>query len=288
MLKKTLAVLGRLSGLSGKSMKAKCTAVFLRLAVTYLLLLLGLTMMQREMLYHPTHDMKPPKAYQLSMDEVHFRAEDSTLLTAWYHPPREGQKVIVYFHGNALHLGARHKKFRTYMNGGFGLLALSYRGFGTSEGTPTEKGLYEDARAAVHYVISSGVPEKDIVLYGESLGTGVATQMATEFPHVAALVLEAPYTSVVNRAQELFFYIPVSLVLQDRFDSIDKMPNVKVPVLFFHGEADAVIPIEHGKALYAVCTAPKEAKYFPGIHHTDFPWQQLAADMQTFLKKYDR
>lgn len=259
--------------------------LLLKIAVfAYVIIILLLFFLQRNYIYFPTRGMESPEHYGAAgFRPVLLRTADNIQLTAWLHDPQPGYPTIIYFHGNAGHLGFRVPKYQALANGGYGVLALSYRGFGSSEGTPSEKGLYADARTAIHYALGElSLPIDHILLYGESLGSGVAVQMATEYP-VAGLILEAPYTSVLRRGQAMFpRIIPVTLLLKDRFDSIGKIAQVKAPLLLFHGEQDKVIPVSDGRELLAAANEPKEGLFFPEVDHTQFPLAELLAAMDRF------
>lgn len=243
---------------------------------------------QRNILYIPNKNLGMPSTYQLyNMGALSLKTPDKVSVTAWYAPPPNDQApVIVYFHGNAGNLSDRHEKFAKFLENPVGLLALSYRGYGTSQGSPTEHGLYEDARTVINYLINKGINQERIVLYGESLGSGVAVQMATEYPTVKALVLEAPYTSITRRAQEKYPFIPIGLLLKDPFDSLSKITQIHAPLLVFHGEKDDVIPIWHGKMLYEQATVSKEIHTFPNVGHTDFDLTKISHMTMDFINKH--
>jgi fermentation-respiration switch protein FrsA (DUF1100 family) len=259
------------------------TSFLLTALLVYGALLAGLYVMQRHLLYFPARDLQPPATYGLQgFREISLTAADAVKLTAWEHLPQPGFATIVYFHGNAGHLGNRAAKYQALARAGFGVMALEYRGFGTSEGTPSEQGLYADARAAIAYLRTiRGVPLSQIMLYGESLGSGVAVQMATEYP-VAGIILEAPYTSIVRRGQARYPFIPVARLLKDRYESLAKMDRVHAPLLLFHGERDAVVPVEDGRALLAAAHAPKEGRFYPTVDHTQFPLDDLTETIRRF------
>jgi fermentation-respiration switch protein FrsA (DUF1100 family) len=225
---------------------------------------------QRQLLYHPNVNIKPPQSYNLhSFKEVQLYAADKTALQAWHHPSKDGFPTILFFHGNAGHLGDRAEFLNSLSQAGFGIFALSYRGFGGSKGSPSEEGLYQDARAAIEYARTNLKLSADkIILYGESLGTGVAIQMVIEFPTLA-LILQSPYTCISDRGQERYPFVPVSLLLKDRFDSLSKISNIRSPLLILHGEEDKVVPIEDGRILFAAAPFPKKAIYFPHKDHSD-------------------
>ncbi len=251
----------------------------------YLLIMLAMALLQRKLLYLPSS----PPAYTHSplfqVDVLRLHTVDHHSLVMWYKPARAGFPTLVYFHGNAGNLHDRTGKFRAYTDQGFGLAALSYRGYGGSSGTPTEQGLYTDARTIIEWAKTQGIPESRLIFYGESLGTGVAVRMATEH-QPAALVLEAPYTSVVKRAHEIYPIFPVPLIMRDRFDSLSRIKQVKAPLLLIHGEVDATIPVRHGRTLLAAANEPKQGIFLPGIGHTDFPMDDMANHLLTFAKTH--
>jgi pimeloyl-ACP methyl ester carboxylesterase len=241
---------------------------------------------QRNILYFPTVLMGEPRNYGLyDAEPIKLKTADNILIVTWWHKPKIGEPVMVYLHGNKGNLGDRAEKLKAFADKGFGIMAVSWRGYGGSEGSPTEEGLYNDARATIQYLLDKKIPLNDIFLYGESLGSGVAVQMATEFK-VRALILEAPYTSISNRAAELYPYIPVNLLLKDRFQSIDKIGKIHIPVLIFHGYLDAVMPINHARRLLQAANEPKEVRLFENKGHTDFDFHVLAGYTHEFVRKY--
>lgn len=260
--------------------------ILLTLVAAYSLLVVLLFIFQRQMIYHPDKAIGPPAKYGLSgFSEQFVPSGDGVTLQLWYRPAAQGFPTVVYYHGNASHMGARADILGHLAEKGFGVVGLSYRGYGKSSGRPNEEGIYTDARAAIAFLTQQRIPLSRIILYGESLGSGVAVQMATEFA-VGALVLEAPYTSVAARAAELYYYIPVNLLIQDKFHSLKKIPLVKAPLLLFHGERDMVIPIAHGKALFEAATSPKHSFFFPHVAHNDFDTAAISAHVLDFAKQY--
>jgi fermentation-respiration switch protein FrsA (DUF1100 family) len=243
---------------------------------------------QRVLMYHPTRTIADAVTYGLTtVREITLTSRDGTPLQCWTHAAREGFPTIVYYHGNAEHLGVRAAKFSAFVDAGFGLVAVSYRGFGKSGGSPSEKGIYDDARAAIDYATGHlNVPQKQLIYFGESLGSGVAVQMATERAP-ALLALEAAYTSVETRSAELYpFVIGVRMLVADKYDSLSKIKNVHAPVLLLHGLLDNVIPVAHGRALYAAANEPKDLVTYPQVHHADYTPDQLLAPLLAAAKKY--
>lgn len=241
---------------------------------------------QRNILYVPAREMVEPHHYGLSdTTEVKLKGKDGIAVTAWFTPPTEDNNtVMIYFHGNAGNLADRTEKLKSFINTGMGVLALSYRGYGSSDGSPSEQGIYNDARATLAYAQELGFDLKNTLIYGESLGTGVAIQMATEY-NVMAIVLEAPYTSIAARGKERYPFMPIDLLLKDKFDSLSKIKSVHVPVLIFHGYLDEVMPIHHGRRMLEAANDPKEARLFENKGHSDFDHDELARLTYEFAQR---
>jgi fermentation-respiration switch protein FrsA (DUF1100 family) len=224
-------------------------------------------LVQRSLLYFPETVRTAPAAAGLPQaEEVVLDTADGEKVIAWHVPPRDGKPVVIYFHGNGGSVRLRADRFRRIVAAGVGLVALSYRGYGGSTGTPTETGLIEDARAAYAYALAR-YPQR-IALWGESLGSGVAVALAAEKP-VTRLILDAPYTSTVDVAAALYWYLPVRLLMKDQFRSDQRIKRVTAPVLILHGELDDVIPIAYGERLFAMVPGEKRMIRYPGGYHGD-------------------
>ena len=241
----------------------------LTLTLVYGVFIGSLAVMQRHLMYFPDSTRFVPQEWALrEMDQLDVKTEDGLKVTSWYRPALSPDKLtIVFFQGNAGHLGYRNYKVRPWLDAGYGVLMVGYRGFG-NPGSPSEEGLYMDAQAAIDAVRAKGVPEDGLVLYGESMGTGVATQMATEYG-AAALILESPYTSVPDVGADRYPLVPVHWLLRDHYDSINKIKDVHMPFLLLHGELDQVVPVKFGKKLFAAANEPKQAFYVPDAGHNN-------------------
>ncbi len=224
---------------------------------------------QRHLMYvpDPTH-VTPAGAGLSGVAETVLEAPDGARLITWSVPARDGRPTLLYFHGNAGNLAGRAARFGRYQALGFGVVMLSYRGYSGSTGRPSEASNVADARLAFDTLVGSGVAPSRIVLYGESLGSGVAVQLAAERP-VGAVVLDAPYTSIVDMALLAYPYLPVRPLLIDRYESDRHIKRVTAPVLVLHGERDSVIPVRMGKALHAAAAEPKKLVLFPDGGHVD-------------------
>src|SRR5262249_36622995 len=224
---------------------------------------------QRQLLYFPDKT-RPGLAglEQLGVREAVLSTEDGLLLLSWYLPSHPGRPVIAYFHGNGGHIGYRVERLLRFAREGYGVLMPEYRGYGGNPGTPSETGFYADGRAALGFLEREAVAPNRLVLYGESLGSGVAVELAAQHD-VAALILEAPPTSVAEVAQCHFRFVPAARMVTDRFDSLSRIGNVKAPILVLHGERDRVVPVRYGRALLDAAPEPKEGWFAPEAGHED-------------------
>lgn len=226
---------------------------------------------QRRFVYFPDPTRVQPKALGLAeVEERWLHTADGTSVIAWYGRPRPGRPTLLYFHGNGGNLANRAAVVRRFMGEGFGVYMMSYRGYSGSGGAPSEAGNLADARLAYADLTGLGADPGEIVLYGESLGTGVATRLAVELP-AAALVLEAPYTSIVDIGAGQFPFIPLRWLMTERYETIRIIGEVRPPLLVVHGEADRVVPVEMGRAVFAAAlkAEPKRLVTLPGAGHNN-------------------
>ncbi len=239
---------------------------------------------QRRLLYFPSAERPDPAASGVAeMAEVSLATEDGHALLAWHRPPADpALPTLVYFHGNAGHIGMRADKVRPYLDAGMGVLLTTWRGYSGNPGDPSEQGLYRDGRAALTFLAAAGAPAERIVLYGESLGTGVAVHLARERAP-AAVVLEAPYSSIADVAQARFPLLPVKSLILDRFDSMNKIAALAAPVLIVHGARDWTIPIRFGERLFAAAAEPKKLHVYPDAGHNDLYDHGMAGLVMEFL-----
>jgi uncharacterized protein len=237
---------------------------------------------QRALMYFPEVVRTSPRAAGLPQaEEVRLETSDGERVIAWHVPPSSKSFVILYFHGNGGALAWRAERFRMLVAHGAGLLALSYRGYGGSTGTPSEAGLRLDADALYRFA-AERYPQQHLVLWGESLGTGLAVPLAAERA-VGALILEAPFTSAVEVGAAVYPFLPVRRLMKDRFSSEDSIARVAAPVLVLHGARDEVIPIEMGERLYARIKSPKRFVRFAEGRHSDLDRHGAVAAALEFL-----
>lgn len=220
------------------------------------------------------------------MEAVTLLSEPDLELTHLYRPPRAPDgPVVVVFHGNAGHAGYRVAKFHALLDAGFGVFFAEYRGYGGNPGSPDEAGLTADGRAVMAHIRSEGIDPARIVLYGESLGNGVAVKMAAEHP-VAGLVLEAPYTSMADVAQAHYWYLPARWLVLDDWDIAGRIGEVGAPVLVVQGEADRVIPVRFGKQVFELAPEPKAALFHPRAGHNNlYRYPEVAETVIAFVRE---
>jgi len=233
------------------------------------LLALIVPTLQRRLMYYPdTTYYKPADAGLAGVKEVTLETPDGERVLAWYAPAKPGQRTILYFHGNAGSLETRSARIAKYMARGLGVFMMTYRGFGGSSGSPSEAANVADALLAYNKLTALGVDPLDVIVYGESLGTGVAVQVAGE-KRVGGLVLDAPYTSMVDLAALHYPLIPGRWFMTDRYETRSKISEVSAPLLIIHGERDRIVPIEMGRQVFALAPEPKTLRIFPEAGHDD-------------------
>jgi uncharacterized protein len=237
---------------------------------------------QRSLMYFPDRTRTAPAAAGLRQaEEVELATSDGERVIAWHVAPRGERPVVLYFHGNGGALAWRADRFARTVADGTGLVALSYRGYGGSTGRPSEAGLLQDAEATYAFA-AARYPAERLVLYGESLGTGVAVALAAEHK-VSKVILEAPFTSAVDVGAAAYPFLPVRLLMHDTFRSDQRIGKVTAPVLVIHGARDNVVRIAFGERLYALITAPKKFVRLPEGHHSDLDSHGAPAAVRDFL-----
>ena len=242
----------------------------------------SLESVERAAVFHPWPG-DPGRAEALGMVPIKTTAADGVSVVHWYAPPQPGQTVVVLFHGNSGTVTALEPWAEAFRARGYGVLLADYRGYSGNPGLPSEQGLYADARAALDWVAAQGFADHQIVLLGWSLGTGVAVQMAVE-RHPAALVLLAPYTSVVDVGARRHPILPVSSLMRERFDSMSKIADVGAPLMIVTGNLDFIVPPAMGHELFAAAREPKRALFLPMTGHVIAPSAASAA-VSEFLEQ---
>jgi fermentation-respiration switch protein FrsA (DUF1100 family) len=252
----------------------------LSLLGTYALICFGAWVLHRYFLYLPDKTRYSPREVGLAdVEEVTFEGRGGVTLIAWYQPARRGRPTLLYFTGNSGSVANRARKIEAIAASGYGVFMMNYRRYGGSGGWPTEANNIADAIAAYEYLQRElGIAQRNIVAYGESLGTGVATRLVLE-RQVKALILEAPFTSVVDVGHQVWWFLPLRLVMTDQYRTIDRIGSVKVPVLIVHGARDCMIPVHHARQVYAAANEPKTLAILRRGDHNDLfdhgAWQKV-------------
>ena len=235
----------------------------------------------RVFMYFPDPTRVPPMEVGVNgVKEIEIAVPEGVTLIAWHAPAKDDKPTILYFHGNAANAANRAPRIETIRENGFGVLYLNNRGYGGSGGSPTEADNVADAIAAYDCLFGLGVPAGKIVAYGESLGSGQAVRLAAARP-VAAVVLEAPLTSTVDVGRRTYFWLPIGLLITDKYNNERNIRSVTAPVLVLHGEQDSVIPVEMGLRVYRAANEPKRIELFPQGTHDDLfdhgAWEKTRA-----------
>ena len=261
--------------------------LFLALLVIFALFCISARLLHRYFVYVPDANRVDPKAAGLTgVDEVAFKAADGTKLIAWYRPAASGKPTLLYFPGNSGSVAARAGKIRMIVADGYGVFMLNYRGYGGSGSRPTEKRIVRDAVSAYETLRGLGVPPKDIVVYGESLGTGVATQ-ACQQRETKALVLESPFTSVVDVGKLAWPLLPLKQIMVDQYDTLDRIGSLHLPLFIVHGGRDAVIPLGMARHVFHAANEPKTLTVVPRAGHNDLFEQGAWARVREFLESVE-
>ena len=239
-------------------------------AGAYLLLVAFIYMTQASMLYLPgipgRELLAAPDTVGLSYENVTLEASDGVSVHGWF-VPGESQQVLLYFHGNAGNISHRLYSIKEFHDLGLSVFIIDYRGYGQSDGKPTEHGLYRDGEAAWRYLTGDrGIVAQNIILFGRSLGGSVASWLAAR-EQPAALIVESSFTSVPDIGQEAYPWLPVRLLSRFRHSTHDQVTKVACPVLVVHSRDDEIIPFHHGKEIFSAANEPKTFLEIRGGHN---------------------
>jgi fermentation-respiration switch protein FrsA (DUF1100 family) len=224
---------------------------------------------QRKLLYVTDSRRSPPiEAGLAGVVERILPTPDGEHLVAWQAKAKPGHKTILYFHGNSGTLAMRAERVRMFVKDGFGFFIMAYRGYSGSSGKPSEKLNEVDALMAYDLLRREGLAGKDIILLGESLGSGVAVKVAAQRP-VAGVVLDAPFTSITDLAAAIYPLLPVRQLILDPYESDRLIGKINAPLLILHGALDRVVPSKMGRKLFTLAKEPKQFELFPSGNHSD-------------------
>ncbi len=253
------------------------------IAFAYIGLAIVLYIGQSNLVFMPSIDiLETPETIGLNFEDIQLTTKDNVNLAAWFVPAKNqgliGKGVILFCHGNGGNIGSRVSYLPIFRELGLATFLFDYRGYGKSEGKPSEEGTYADVEAAWQYLTQERkIPSKKIIIYGESLGGAIASYIAQkneqrEIKSTAAggLILASTFTSISDRASELYPFLPIRLISRFSFNSIDRLPTIKIPVLIIHSTDDQIIPFSHGDRNFQVANEPKKLIKLSGDHNNGF------------------
>ena len=253
------------------------------ISLAYIFILFFTYFYQRNLLYHPSENNYQGDSINFNYQEVFIDVEENIKLKSWFiKKDLKNFKTIIFFHGNAGDLTNRIHKLNELNKLDVNILIISWRGFSGNLGKPTEKNLYQDAKKSVKWLNKNGIEKKNIILYGESLGTGVATELGQD-NSFAGIILESPFTSIANAAKIYYPYLPIDLLIKDRYDSIKKIKSIKIPILVMHGKKDNVVPFKMGVELFEKANEPKYSYFSENDDHMMEFNDQLINSLKKFL-----
>ena len=255
----------------------------LSLFALYTLILIFIYFYQRNLLYHPNENNYLDDNIEFNYEEVRIETENNIELKSWFiNKDLKKNKTLVFFHGNAGNLLNRVHKLNKLNKLDINILIVSWRGFSGNYGKPTEKNLYFDANQSIKWLNDRGIKNDRIILYGESLGTGVAVESAKN-NSFNSVILESPFTSITNAAKIYYPYLPVNLLLKDKYDSLNKIDKITDPVLIMHGMQDNVVPFSMGVELFNKANQPKYSFFPEDDDHMMNYNDQLISKIKSFI-----
>ena len=227
---------------------------------------------EHRMIFYPSSAIEStPRQTGLEFEDIFFTTRDGVRLNGWLVPHSDASSTLIWFHGNAGNISHRVENIKLLHDlVKVNIFIFDYRGYGRSDGRPSEEGTYLDGEAAIELIrrrIGTGA-EKKIVLFGRSLGAAIAAEMATRFPS-QGLILESPFISIAEMARAMFPLLPIGPFLRTNYDVREKIKKLKVPLLVLHGERDEIVPFEHGKTVFDAAPEPKKFFPIPGAAHND-------------------
>ncbi|BBC25862.1 alpha/beta hydrolase [Pseudanabaena sp. ABRG5-3] len=252
------------------------------LVLAYIGLAIALYFGQSNMVFMPSKDvLETPKSIGLKFEDIQITTKDNVNLSAWFVSAKDhdsiGKGVILFCHGNGGNIGNRVSYLPIFKDLGLATFLFDYRGYGKSEGQPSEQGTYKDVEAAWQYLTQERkIPPQKIIIYGESLGGAIASYIAQTTAQqnpqnsAAGLILASTFTSISDRAAELYPFLPIRLLSKFSYNSIERLPNIKIPVLIIHSTEDEIIPFHHGERNFQVANAPKKLVKLHGDHNGGF------------------
>ena len=256
---------------------------FFLLILIYFVITVVVYFFQRKLLYHPFSPQITGKGLIHNFETINFKTSDNFELKGWFHLKNSNKKTILFLHGNAANLDNRIDKLNFLGNMDINFLIISWRGYSGNPGNPSETGLYKDALGGIEWLNKKGISNDRIILYGESLGTAITTEVAQN-ENFAGIILEAPFTSMVDMGQKIYPIFPVKFLLKDKYESKNKIKNIKSPILVLHGRKDKIVPFYMGEKIFEMANSPK-FKYFTDLddHMMNFD-EKLVNEIDLFIR----
>jgi len=225
---------------------------------------------QRKIIFNVSGKPNKPEDYGLStIKELKIQTSDGVDLLAWFSMPKSNLPLLVYFHGNSFDIAERAHRIKRYINNGWGVLLLAWRGYSGNLGKPTEKNLYIDGESAIKWIIDNlNFDYENLIIYGESLGCAVAVDLGTRYKF-KSIVLESPFTSILDIARRRYKIYPVKYFILDKFDNYSKIDKILSPVLIISGKKDEVVPHSHSDKLFLKANNPKKNLFIDEAMHNN-------------------
>ena len=257
--------------------------ILLTFIIIYTFVVIFVYSSQRNLLYHPKENNYYGDELLVDISRVKIKTKDNIDLISWYHNKNPiNYKTILFLHGNAGSLENRIHKINHFKDMKVNFLIIAWRGFSGNKGKPTEKGLYEDARSAVAWLKSKNIKERNIIIYGESLGTAVAVEIAQN-RNFAGIILESPFTSMTDAGKNKYPFLPIKLLLKDKYESDKKIKNINIPILIMHGKVDKIVPFNMGRKMYELANKPKYFYFSDYDNHMMEYNKKLLNSLKSFI-----
>ena len=256
---------------------------FFLLIVIYVGITVVVYFYQRKLLYHPFSAEITGEGLIHNFETINFKTSDNFVLKGWFHLKNSNKKTILFLHGNAGNLDNRIDKLNSLGSMDINFLIISWRGYSGNPGNPSEAGLYKDVLGGIKWLNEKGISNDQIILYGESLGTAIATEVGQN-ENFAGIILEAPFTSMVDMGQKIYPIFPVKFLLKDKYESKNKIKNIKSPILIMHGEIDKIVPFRMGKKMFELANEPKYSYFSKYDDHMMEFNKDLINSINLFIK----
>lgn len=246
-------------------------SILLITGLVWLLLTALLYLFQPHFIYYPHKQLLgTPEDIDLAYRDVALQTDDGLSIHGWYIPHPEARAKLLFLHGNAGNVSHRLDSLKIFNDLGLSVFIIDYRGYGRSDGRPSEQGTYKDAKAAWHYLNEQlNKDDQAIIVFGRSLGGGVASWLATQV-NTDGLILESTFTSIMDMGKHYYPYLPIPLITRIRYDSLANITAITSPILFIHSQNDQIVPYKYGRALFAKATSEKIFVDITGDHNSGF------------------